>query len=110
MAAATCSAVTIEVADKNQAVPRIPTEPGLAFFSSSSKNRVMLTVECVSVAGSTHSAAAWQQNTAKKNRLDIKADAAHSNGAKRRWHRVPATVPPCISPVSPFGPSAEATC
>jgi hypothetical protein len=60
MAAATCSAVTIDVEDKNQAVPRMPSKSVSAFLSSSAKYLVMFTVEWASVEESTHVAAAGE--------------------------------------------------
>src|SRR5262249_7636066 len=50
---ATCAAVTTVVGDWNHAVPRTPTTSDCGFRSASSKNRVMLTVECASDVGST---------------------------------------------------------
>src|SRR4029453_9130291 len=67
----------------------------------------MLTVECVSVAGSTHSAAAWKQNTVKKSRHATQAGAALPRRANPRRHSVPPTVSPCISPYPPLVPQQK---
>jgi hypothetical protein len=58
MAVATCSTVIIEVEDKNQAVPRMPSKSVPAFLSSSAKYLVMLTVVWANVDASTQVAAA----------------------------------------------------
>ena len=56
MASTTCAAVTIDRAERNQPVPRIPSVLGVAFLSSSLNSLVMLTVERTSVEGSMHDA------------------------------------------------------
>jgi hypothetical protein len=45
MAAATCSAVAIDIGERNQPVPLIPSTSGFASLSLSSRCRMMLTVE-----------------------------------------------------------------
>src|ERR1700722_277570 len=56
IAAETCSAVTIEVGDRNHAVPLIPAMSARGVGSPASKYRAMLTVDCASCIGSTQSA------------------------------------------------------
>jgi hypothetical protein len=67
MAAATCSAVTIDVGERNQAVPRMPSGP--SFCSPPSKYLEMLTVERASVEGSIH-VAATEEDIAPNRRAE----------------------------------------
>jgi hypothetical protein len=57
--------VTIDVGDKNQAVPRMPSKSVSAFLSSLAKYLIMLTVEWASIEASTHVAAAGEPAKSK---------------------------------------------
>src|SRR5438876_242822 len=84
IAAATCSTVTIEVEDKNQAVPRMPSKSASAFLSSSAKYLVMLTVEWASVEGSTHVAATGELARNRTNRASNQGRKSNSAFDKAR--------------------------
>src|SRR5436190_23714019 len=100
MATTTCSAVTIEVGERNHAVPLMPCRLEAALLSSSSKYLEMLTVERVSAAGATHSATARVQGTSRTSRDNNQGRiASRTLGASRRNLRAASTqtLSPCIA-------------
>src|SRR5437588_12413972 len=115
MATTTCSAVTIEVGERNHAVPLIPRRLEAAFLSSSSKYLEMLTVERVSAAGATHSATARVQGRSRtsrdnnQGRMASRRDpeprgATCARAARRRFPPASRYVP-----VHPLNPEEEFT-
>src|SRR5262249_8574733 len=89
----TCSAVTMVVGDRNQAVPLVPITPGCAARSASSKYRVMLTAECASCAGSMQAASSRVADTDSTTRIQAKFRPRIPTGSLPRLRRRPIRQP-----------------